>query len=54
MVLLFAIVVEDDGALGLLVKLFLIYYETCDICDIYVTFVIYICGVGDIYVLLMI
>ena len=41
MVLLFAIVVVDDGALGLLVNLFMIYYETCDVCDIYVTFVIY-------------
>ena len=39
MVLLFAIVVVDDGALGLLVNLFVIYCETCDVCDIYVTFV---------------
>ena len=33
----------DDGALGLLVNLFVIYCETCDVCDIYiyVTFVIY-------------
>ena len=38
---LFAIVVVDDGALGLLVNLFVIYCETCDVCDIYVTFVIY-------------
>ena len=41
MVLLFVIVVVDDGALGLLVNLFVIYYETCDVFDIYVTFVIY-------------
>ena len=41
MVLLFAIVVVDDGALGLLMNLFMIYCETCDVCDIYVTFVIY-------------
>ena len=43
MILLFAIVVDDDGALGLLVNLFVIYCETCDVCDIYVTFVIYMC-----------
>ena len=54
MVLLFAIVVEDDGALGLLVNLFVIYCETCDVCDIYVVLVIYmcfwwyICDVGDV------
>jgi len=42
MVLLFAIVIVDDGALGLLVNLFVIYCETCDVCDIYVTFVIYV------------
>ena len=41
MVLLFAIVVEDDGALGLLVNLFVIYCETYGVCDIYVMFVIY-------------
>ena len=41
MILLFAIVVDDDGALGLLVNLFVIYCETCDVCDIYVMFVIY-------------
>ena len=57
MVLLFAIMVVGDGALGLLVNLFVIYCETCDICDIYVTFEIYmwcwwyICVVDDIYVL---
>ena len=51
MVLLFAIVVVDDGALGLLVNLFVIYYETCDICDIYV--VLDICAVDDIYVMLV-
>ncbi|XP_066333603.1 uncharacterized protein [Miscanthus floridulus] len=35
--------VVDDGALELLVNLFVIYCETCDICDIYIymTFVIY-------------
>ena len=54
MVLLFAIVVVDDGALGLLVNLFVIYCETCDICDIYVVLLIYmccwwyICDVGDV------
>ena len=54
MVLLFAIVVVDDGALGLLVNLFVIYCETCDVCDIYVVLVIYmcfwwyICDVGDV------
>ena len=47
MVLLFAIVVVDDGTLGLLVNLFVIYCETCDVCDIYVT----LC---DIYVVLVI
>ena len=41
MVLLFAIVVVDDGALGLLMNLLVINCETCDVCDIYVTFVIY-------------
>ena len=51
MVLLFAIVVVDDGALGLLVNLFVIYYETCDVCDIYV--VLDICAVDDIYVMLV-
>ena len=59
MILLFEIVVDDDGALGLLVNLFVIYCETCDVCDIYVTFVIYmwcwwyICDVDDIYVMLV-
>ena len=54
MVLLFAIVIVDDGALGLLVNLFVIYCETCDVCDIYVVLVIYmccwwyICDVGDV------
>ena len=52
MVLLFAIVVVDDGALGLLVNLFVIYCETCDVCDIYV--VLDICVVDDIYVMLVI
>ena len=52
MVLLFVIVVDDDGALGLLVNLFVIYYETCDVCDIYVVLVIYMC-VDDIYVMLV-
>ena len=51
MVLLFVIVVVDDGALGLLVNLFVIYYETCDVCDIYV--VLDICVVDDIYVMLV-
>ena len=51
MVLLFIIVVVDDGALGLLVNLFMIYYETCDVCDIYV--VLDICAVDDIYVMLV-
>ena len=51
MVLLFAIVVVDDGALGLLVNLFVIYCETCDVCDIYV--VLDICAVDDIYVMLV-
>ena len=51
MVLLFAIVVVDDGALGLLVNLFVIYCETCDVCDIYV--VLDICVVDDIYVMLV-
>ena len=61
MVLLFAIVVIDDGALGLLVNLFVIYCETydvlwyiCDVYDIYVVLVIYmccwwyICDIGDV------
>ena len=54
MVLLFVIVVVDDRALGLLVNLFVIYCETCDVCDIYVVLVIYmccwwyICDVGDV------
>ena len=51
MVLLFAIVVVDDGALELLVNLFVIYCETCDVCDIYV--VSDICAVDDIYVMLV-
>ena len=51
MVLLFAIVVIDDGALGLLVNLFVIYCETCDVYDIYV--VLDICVVDDIYVMLV-
>ena len=50
MLLLFVIVVVDDGALGLLMNLFVIYCETCDVCDIYVVLVIYI----YIYMLLMI
>ena len=51
MVLLFVIVVVDDGALGLLVNLFVIYCETYDVCDIYV--VLDICAVDDIYVMLV-
>ena len=51
MVLLFVIVVVDDGAPVLLVNLFVIYCETCDVCDIYV--VLDICVVDDIYVMLV-
>ena len=43
--------VVDDGALGLLVNLFVIYCETCDVCDIYV--MLDICAVDDIYVMLV-
>ena len=45
--------VVDDGALGLLVNLFVIYCETFDVCDIYVELVIYMCAVDDIYVMLV-
>ena len=39
MVHLFAIMVVDDGPIGLIINLFVIYCETCDVCDIYVVLV---------------